>query len=72
VWSEGHGGMTARQAGTTVALDSRMMNVGTSIIMVESIYKYDAPLGFLFQNQVRMTHDAYRRSRLVDPIPRVA
>jgi hypothetical protein len=38
VWSEGHGGMTARQAGTTVALGSRMMNVGTSIIMGESIY----------------------------------
>ena len=72
VWSEGHGGMSARQAGTTVNLDSRMMNVGTSIIMVESAYKYDAPLGFLFQNQVRMTHNAYRRSRLVDPIPRVA
>lgn len=72
VWSEGHGGMSARQAGTTVALDSRMMTVGTSIIMVESVYKYDAPLGFLFQNQVRMTHNAYRRSRLVDPIPRVA
>lgn len=72
IWSEGHGGMSARQAGTTVALDSRMMTVGTSIIMVESVYKYDAPLGFLFQNQVRMTHNAYRRSRLVDPIPRVS
>lgn len=72
IWSEGHGGMSARQAGTTVALDSRMMTVGTSIIMVESVYKYDAPLGFLFQNQISMTHNAYRRSRLVDPIPRVA
>ena len=72
VWSEGHGGMAARQAGTNVALDSRMMTVGSSVIMVESAYKYDAPLGFLFQNQVRMTHDAYRRSRLVDPIPRVS
>jgi|GEM_PF-2181972 len=72
VWSEGHGGMGARQAGTNVALDSRMMTVGTSIIMVESAYKYDAPLGFLFQDQVRMTHNAYRRSRLVDPIPRVS
>lgn len=72
VWSEGHGGMSGRQAGTTVPLDSRMMTVGTSIIMVESVYKYDAPLGFLFQNQVRMTHNAYRRSRLVDPIPRVS
>jgi hypothetical protein len=64
--------MSARQAGTTVALDSRMMTVGTSIIMVESEYSYDAPLGFLFQNQLNMTHSAYRRSRLVDPIPRVA
>jgi Flp pilus assembly protein TadG len=73
IWSEGHGGMSARQAGTTVTgLDSRMMVPGTSIIMAESVYKYDAPLGFLFQNQVRMTHNAYRRSRLVDPIPRVS
>ena len=72
IWSEGHGGMSGRQAGTTVSLDSRMMNVGTSIIMVESVYKYDAPLGFLFQNQINMTHNAYRRSRLVDPIPRVS
>jgi Flp pilus assembly protein TadG len=72
VWSEGHGGMSGRQAGTTVALDNRMMTVGTSIIMVESVYKYDAPLGFLFQNQVQMSHNAYRRSRLVDPIPRVS
>lgn len=72
VWSEGHGGMSARQNGTTVSLDTRMMTPGTSIIMVESVYKYDAPLGFLFQNQLRMTHNAYRRSRLVDPIPRVS
>ncbi|MGD9981584.1 MAG: TadE/TadG family type IV pilus assembly protein [Hyphomonadaceae bacterium] len=73
VWSEGHGGMSARQAGTTVSgLDSRMMTPGTSLIMAESIYKYDAPLGFLFQNQTQLRHTAYRRSRLVDPIPRVS
>lgn len=71
VWSEGHGGMTARTTGSNVTLDSRMMQVGTSIIMVEGVYKYDAPLGFLFQNEISMRHDAYRRSRLVDPIPRV-
>jgi len=72
IWSEAHGGMSPRQVGSTVSLDSRMMQVGTSVIMAESVYKYDAPLGFLFQNQVQMTHDAFRRSRLVDPIPRVA
>jgi Flp pilus assembly protein TadG len=58
VWSEGHGGMSGRTANSTVSLDSRMMVVGSSVIMVESVYKYDAPLGFLFQNQVRMSHDA--------------
>jgi Flp pilus assembly protein TadG len=71
IWSEGHGGMSGRTVGSTVNLDNRMMTVGTSVIMVEAVYKYDAPLGFLFQNQVHMTHNAYRRSRLVDPIPRV-
>jgi Flp pilus assembly protein TadG len=73
VWSEGHGGMSGRQAGSSVTgLDSRMMVPGTSIIMAETVYKHSAPLGFLFQNQIRMTHNAYRRSRLVDPIPRVS
>jgi Flp pilus assembly protein TadG len=72
VWSEGHGGMSGRQPGSNVTgLDSRMMVPGTSIIMAETIYKHEAPLGFLFQNQISMTHTAYRRSRLVDPIPRV-
>ncbi|MGQ0532171.1 MAG: TadE/TadG family type IV pilus assembly protein [Caulobacteraceae bacterium] len=72
VWSEGHGGMSARQAGTTVSgLDPRMMTPGTSLIMAESVYKHNAPLGFLWQSEIRMEHNAYRRSRLVDPIPRV-
>lgn len=73
VWSEAHGGATARQPGTNVTgLDSRMMVPGTSIIMAEAVYKYRAPLAFLFQNEVRMTHNAYRRSRLVDPITRTS
>lgn len=72
IWSEGHGGMSGRQAGSTVSLDNRMMTVGSSIIMVESSYRYHAPLGFLFQNEINMQHVAYRRSRLVDPIPRVS
>jgi Flp pilus assembly protein TadG len=71
VWSEGHGGMAARQAGTNVTLDARMMIPGTSIIMTESVYTHQAPLGFLWPGDVTMEHNAYRRSRLVDPIPRV-
>jgi len=69
VWSEGHG-MTARVANTTVSLPSQMMTPGTSVIMTESSFPYEAPLGFLHTGSVNLEHNAYRRSRLVDPIPR--
>ncbi len=71
VWSEGHG-MDERQPGTTVTgLPAAMMNPGTSIILAETTYAYEAPLGFLLENGVTLRHEAYRRARLVDPIPRV-
>lgn len=71
VWSEGHG-MEARQPGTTVDnLPAAMMNPGTSLILSEAAYAYDSPLGFLLEDGVTLEHQAYRRSRLVDPIPRV-
>jgi len=71
VWSEGHG-MTERTANSTVTLPAAMMTPGTSVIMAESSYQYRSPLGFLMAGPVGMTHTAYRRSRLVDPIPRVS
>jgi Flp pilus assembly protein TadG len=72
VWSEGHG-MDARQAGTTVEdLPAAMMNPGTSIILAETTFEYESPLGFLLEDGVTLSHEAYRRSRLVDPIPRVS
>lgn len=70
VWSEGHG-MTARVANTTVDLPAQMMTPGTSVIMTESTYPYTAPLGFLHAGSRNLEHESYRRSRLVDPIPRV-
>jgi Flp pilus assembly protein TadG len=71
VWSEAHG-MTPRNANSTVTLPAAMMTPGTSVIMAESTYEYRSPLGFLMAGPVEMRHDSYRRSRLVDPIPRVA
>jgi hypothetical protein len=63
--------MSGRTTGSTVGgIDSRMMVPGTSIIMAESTYKHYAPLRFLFPGEISMTHTAYRRSRLVDPIAR--
>jgi Flp pilus assembly protein TadG len=70
VWSEGHG-MAPRVANSTVVLPAAMMTPGTSIIMAETSFEYRSPLGFLLPGPVSLTHNAYRRSRLVDPIPRV-
>lgn len=71
MWSEGHGGYTPRQVNSTVSLPSAMMQVGSSVIMTETIYPYTPPLGFLWTGSAQLKHTAYRRSRLVDPIPRL-
>jgi Flp pilus assembly protein TadG len=70
VWSEGRN-MGARSAGSAVSLPAAMMIAGTSIIMTEAETDYSAPLGVLTAMPVKLDHTAYRRSRLVDPIPRV-
>lgn len=73
VWSDAHGdGAMPHSAGDPVVLDARMMRPGTSLVMVETTYPYTAPLGFLFGGEVNFNHRVYRRSRLVDPIPRVS
>lgn len=71
VWSEGRG-LTRRNPGTSVTLSAAMMNPGTSIIMTETVYRYNSPLGFIMDGPMEIKHVAYRRSRLVDPIPRVS
>jgi len=70
VWSDANGS-TPRTAGSTVTLPSAMMTTGTSVIMAETTYHYTSPLNFLFPSAVDFSHTVYRRSRLVDPIPRV-
>lgn len=71
VWSEGRG-MTPRVVNSNVTLPAEMMTPGTSVIMAEATYSYQSPLGFLLAGPVTIRHEAYRRSRLVDPIPRVS
>lgn len=70
VWSEGRG-MTPLSANAVVDLPDQMMQPGTSVIMAESRYPYDSMLGFVIDGTMNLDHVAYRRSRLVDPIPRV-
>ena len=69
VWSEGHG-MSAYSNGASFDLPADMMLPGTSVILAETQFDYEAPLGILFTGSMRFEHTAYRRSRLVDPIPR--
>lgn len=69
VWSEAYG-MSVLAEGGTVDLPDAMMEPGTSIIIAETDYSYEAPLGILFTGAVHLDHTSYRRSRLVDPIPR--
>jgi Flp pilus assembly protein TadG len=71
VWSEGHG-IAPRTANSTVSLPAQMMQAGSSVIWTETDLAYDSPLGFLTTGTVSLKHDAYRRSRLVDPIPRIS
>lgn len=71
VWSEGRG-MAARTANSPVTLPAAMMTPGTSVIMTETNYEYRSPVGIVLNGVLNMEHDAYRRSRLVDPIPRVS
>ena len=69
VWSEGHG-MSGLTAGAVIDLPDAMMIAGTSVIFAETELHYESPLGILFTGAVDLNHEAYRRSRLVDPIPR--
>ena len=71
VWSEGHNGSAPRATNSTVTLPSQMMIPGIGVIMAETTYQYQSPMNFLFNGTVNFTHTVYRRSRLVDPIPRV-
>jgi len=74
VWSEARGaGMDALNPGDEVTvLPEQMMQPGSSVIWAETLFPYRTPLGFLNDGASNFRHSAFRRSRLVDPIPRVS
>jgi Flp pilus assembly protein TadG len=71
VWSEGRNAYGPLSTGAVITLPAGMMRAGTSLIMTEARYEFEPPVGFLFIGGTHFEHTAYRRSRLVDPIPRV-
>jgi Flp pilus assembly protein TadG len=70
-WSDGNG-MPARAVNSTVTLPTAMMQVGSSIIMAETSYRYTSIIGVVTPDELTITHTSYRRTRLVEPIPRVS
>jgi Flp pilus assembly protein TadG len=95
VWSErcalmngggcGASGYSQLMANAIVAnseMPSEMRVPETSVVRVETTYRYRPALGFFFMESTgalrrdglerTLRHVAYRRSRLVDPIPRVS
>lgn len=71
VWSEGHNAYSGLPNNSTVSLPAEMMVPNTGLIRTDIRYHYAAPLNVLFGGGASMEHSAYRRARLVDPIPRV-
>jgi Flp pilus assembly protein TadG len=70
VWSEGRS-MTPRAENGTIDLPDGMMVTGANIIYAETESSYAGPLGFLLATPMTLSNNVFRRSRLVDPIPRV-
>jgi Flp pilus assembly protein TadG len=69
-WSEARNGYSPCPAATG-SLTAAMRTPGSSMIIASTTYSYTPPLNFLFTGPVNMRHTVYRRSRLVDPIPRI-
>ena len=70
VWSEGRN-ISAYSNGSTISLPAGIGQPGTSVIWAEAEIDYESPLHVLIPGQITMRRSTYRRSRLVDPIPRV-
>lgn len=69
VWNRTDGGFGGCPSTAGSNLPAAMRRPNTSVIIAETRYRYQPPLGFLYEGNFDMRHTVYRRSRLVDPIP---
>lgn len=69
-WSENRNGMDGCPF-SAGSLPAAMRTPSTSVIVAQTSYAYTPPLRFLIEDEIDMKHTVYRRSRYVDPIPRV-
>ncbi|MDX2177941.1 MAG: TadE/TadG family type IV pilus assembly protein [Bryobacteraceae bacterium] len=70
LWSEGHNGYSARAVGSTIDLPAGMMVPGTSVVVAETKYRYNPPIGVFLDLAFDLDHIEYRRPRIADPVTR--
>ncbi|MES1198984.1 MAG: TadE/TadG family type IV pilus assembly protein [Pseudomonadota bacterium] len=70
-WHEVHNGFGACPS-SDVHLTASMKQPNSSLIVAEVHYTYTPRLNFVFNGAFTLSHITYRRSRRVDPIPRVS
>lgn len=70
LWSEGHNGYAPRAAGSAFGLPDGLMVPGTSVIVAETTYRYNPPVGVFLDIAFDLKHIEYRRPRIADPVTR--
>jgi Flp pilus assembly protein TadG len=70
LWSDGHNGLAPRAVDSPVTLPAGMMIPGTSVIMSETEYRYQPPIGIFLKLAIDLNHKEYRRPRIADPVTR--
>jgi len=70
LWSEGHNGMAPRAEDSPITMPAGMMIPGTSVILAETKYRYEPPIGIFLKLAFDLDHKEYRRPRIADPVVR--
>lgn len=66
-WSRGQG-MSARAAGSTIAVPAGLVENGESLIMTEVSYDYDSAIDYIVKGITRFSHTYYLRPRVSDKV----
>ena len=70
LWSDGYNGYAPRVVDSTVAMPAGMMIPGTSVILSETSYHYEPPIGVFLNLAFNLEQKEFRRPRVADPVVR--
>jgi Flp pilus assembly protein TadG len=72
LWSEAQGELEPLVEGEAYPLNPTMAVPETSVIVVDTHYAYQPPLGVVVGAAIEMTKTEFRRPRSVDPVARIS